>query len=491
MHMNITPEIESFITEYVKALKADSASVFAGAGLSIPAGAVPWKELLRQPAKELQLDVDKEHDLVILAQYFYNKHRSRQKLSQLIIDHFHEKGRITDNHHILANLPINSYWTTNYDRLIETALEQNGKTPDTKRRIEDFSIIRPRRDAIVYKMHGDVDLADKVTLTKDDYETYQENHHLFTLSLKGELVSKTFLFIGFSFEDPNLEYILSRIRGLVDGHTRTHYCFFKKISRSSYPKGKKGIEQFRYDTVKQNLKCADLIRYHIQPILVEEYSDITEILSIIYEQYRRQKVFISGSAANYDGFELKDMNPTEFIHKLSYRLNSEGCKIVTGFGSGVGSAVINGVLERIYETTERKLDNHLLMRPFPQFITNAQSRDELWDKYRRMLIPEAGIAIFMFGNKEKDGEIIDADGVQKEFTIAVEHGLKIIPIGITGYVSKALWEEVISKFTTYYKDYPTLKSEFKKLGNNKFSSNEIIETIITIVKTINGGDING
>ncbi|EJS10770.1 hypothetical protein IKS_05927 [Bacillus cereus VDM062] len=489
--MEFTPEIESFISEYVKALKADSASIFAGAGLSIPAGAVPWKELLRQPARELQLDVDREHDLVILAQYFYNKHQSRQKLSQLIIDHFHQNGRITDNHHLLARLPINSYWTTNYDRLIENALEQNGKTPDTKRRIEDFSIIRPRRDAIVYKMHGDVDLADKVTLTKDDYETYQENNHLFTLSLKGELVSKTFLFIGFSFEDPNLEYILSRIRGLVDGHTRTHYCFFKKINRSSYPKGKKGTDQYRYDTVKQDLKCADLIRYHIQPILVDDYPDITEILSVIYGQYRRQKVFVSGSAAQYDGFELEDMKPTEFIHKLSHRLNEEGCKIVTGFGNGVGSAVINGVLERIYQTTERKLDNHLLMRPFPQFITHDQSKDELWDKYRRMLIPEAGIAIFIFGNKEVDGKIIDGDGVQKEFAIAEEQGLKVIPIGITGYVSKSLWQEVMTNFEKYYKDYRSLKSEFNKLGNNKLSANEIIETVITIVKRINGGDING
>ncbi|MFC7439686.1 SIR2 family protein [Laceyella putida] len=484
--MKITAGIQTFINNYLKAIMEDRAAIFAGAGLSVPAGFVPWKELLREPAMDLGLDVEKETDLVALAQYFYNKNRSRQELTELIIQYFDKEGVITKNHHTLASLPIKTYWTTNYDQLIEKALIQNGKTPDVKKRIQDFSIIKPRRDAIVYKMHGDVELADQAVLIKDDYETYEEKKKLFTLNLKGELVSKTFLFIGFSFDDPNLEHILSRIRALVDGHTRPHYCFFKKVQRKNYPKGDIGDQEYQYDKIKQDLKCADLIRYCIRPILIDDYSDIEQILSLLHQRYSRNNVLISGSAAQYDQFMLKDIDPTRFIHNLGYQLNKRGYKVITGFGDGVGSSVINGVLESVYETNERKIDNHLLMRPLPRFATQEESLTERWEKYRKDLIQEAGIAIFIFGNKIQDNQLVNSPGVKREFEIAKEKGLKLIPIGVTGYRSRELWEEVMRNFEVYYSDFAALKEQFAKLGNGNLKSEEVIQAVIEILDVLNG-----
>jgi hypothetical protein len=66
----------------------------------------------------------------------------------------------------------------------------------------------PSLDVVLYKIHGDISRPHDVVLTKDDYESY----YIFTTVLQDYLVSKTFLFIGFSFDNPNLEYILSRIR---------------------------------------------------------------------------------------------------------------------------------------------------------------------------------------------------------------------------------------------------------------------------------------
>lgn len=39
-------KIESFITEILKELEEENVAVFAGAGLSMPAGYVSWSELL-------------------------------------------------------------------------------------------------------------------------------------------------------------------------------------------------------------------------------------------------------------------------------------------------------------------------------------------------------------------------------------------------------------------------------------------------------------
>ena len=62
-----------FIDNYLQALNNGDAAIFAGAGLSVPSGCVNWKQLLNGIAAELALDIEKESDLVAIAQYHYNK----------------------------------------------------------------------------------------------------------------------------------------------------------------------------------------------------------------------------------------------------------------------------------------------------------------------------------------------------------------------------------------------------------------------------------
>ena len=62
-----------FIKNYLKALNNGDAAVFAGAGLSASSGCVNWKQLLKEIAEELELDIEKESDLVAVAQYYYNR----------------------------------------------------------------------------------------------------------------------------------------------------------------------------------------------------------------------------------------------------------------------------------------------------------------------------------------------------------------------------------------------------------------------------------
>ncbi len=101
------------------------------------------------------------------------------------------------------------------------------------------------------------------------------------------MVSNTFLFIGFSFEDPNLDYILSRIKILLGTNKREHYCFFKTVSKVDY----KADEDFQYSKIKQELKIKDLKRFGIQALLIDEYSEITEVLQLIKIKLKRQNIF--------------------------------------------------------------------------------------------------------------------------------------------------------------------------------------------------------
>lgn len=478
-------EIDSFIDDYIKCIKEGCAAIFAGAGLSVASGYVDWKELLRNPAKRIGLDVNKETDLVALAQYIYNKDGSKQPMAELIRNNFVSCNNINENHEILAKLPIKTYWTTNYDSLIEDSLKKNGKNPDVKKSVKDLSTIISKRDAVVYKMHGDISNASDVVLIKEDYELYDLRNQLFSISLKRDLISKTFLFIGFSFEDPNLEYILSKVRILTDGYSRKHYCFFRKVNESDYSNDEEGKKKYQYDRLKQELKCADLMRrYNIHSLMVDEYSDITQILKRIEKGYKKDHVLISGSADEFEEFKIKDIEPLEFIHKLSGEISKLGCKVITGFGKGIGSAVLNGVLDYIYKTNTRKLDDHIIMRPFPLYVTSDVDLEQIKKEYRKQMVELGGIAVFVLGNKTVNGSIQIADGVIEEFELAIDNGLNVIPIGVTGYASEILWNRLIENFEKFYPDNIDLKKDFELLGDSELTSDVIIKTVCKIISEL-------
>ena len=471
-------ELLLFVDKYVKSISSENAAIFAGAGLSVASGLVNWKELLRDIATDLNLDIEQEDDLISLAQFYENEKGGRGSINSQLIDEFTKDVSININHEILATLPITSFWTTNYDTLIERSLESYGKTVDTKICSENLAFNKPRRDTVVYKMHGDISLPHDAVLTKDDYDNYNVKRQLFTTALQGDLVSKTFLFIGFSFEDPNLDYILSRIKILLGSNRREHFCFFKNVKRSDY----KSDEEYGYSKIKQELKIKDLKRFGIQALLIDEYSEITEVLKLIQTKIKRKSVLISGAAHDYG--VLGQIRSEKLIFDLSKKIAENNYKIISGFGLGIGSSVINGVLSFVFQSQKRHLDDYLILRPFPQNISDAGERKNLWNKYRKDMISESGIALFFFGNKIVDGNIIKSDGLLEEFEIAIEQGVKVLPIGLTGYVAEDLWNKVISNVEDYYPDNSEIIDAITKLGNKSITDLDLINNTIKAINLL-------
>lgn len=468
-------EIKSFIKDYTDALIAHNAAIFVGAGFSQAAGFVNWKGLLKDIAEDLGLSVDKETDLISLAQYHINRNTTRQKINQKLITEFNRDAKLTENHKILARLPIHTCWTTNYDKLIEDSFKQVGKKVDVKVFADQFTTDLHNKDITIYKIHGDMDNPALAVLTKDDYESFNEKRSSFTIALRGQLVSKTFLWVGYSFNDPNIDYILSRIRRDHQENARQHYAIFRKISEKEFS----SKDDYIYEKTKQELKVEDLRkRYCISSLLVNEYSEITEVLNAIYENYQKEHkkktILISGSASEYG--ELSREEAGKFIHKLSKSLVEKGYKIVSGFGEGVGSYVINGAIESIYNEN-LTFDDHLILRPFPQEVSGEDSKNVLWTKYRHTMSELASIAIFVFGNKKNKNETVLADGVEEEFEIAYEHKLKLLPIGATGFMAKKLASKIINN-----DELPLIKREniniVSKLDQNISDWNALIDDIL-------------
>ena len=431
-----------FIKDFTQALQTETASVFLGAGISKENGLVNWKDLVRNLGNEIGLNVDKENDLISVLQYYKNRSGNANIICNEITEKLLGGNKGSSLLDCITKLPIKSYWTTNYDDLLVDCLSKrnNRNYIDVKICNEDFTKIIPNRITTIYKIHGDISRPYEAIITKDDYERFEQTHQAFITALKGELVSKTFAFIGYSFRDPDFEHILSSIRVLLESHVKTHYCFMRRINMENYrdKNGAFNSEDYSYDLNKQELRIEDLKRYGIQTILVDDYSELKHIFDIINRKYLMNRIFISGSARKYGTFQNNEL----FLHDLGYQLVKSHFKVASGFVQGVGPEIINGVLDAITED-KLPLEEYMQIKHLPSINgDNSYMLAETKQYYQNNMIEEAGIVLFLYGNNYYDGILSNSKGVLKEFRKAKELNRIIIPIASTGFAAKQILEEI-------------------------------------------------
>lgn len=199
------------------------------------------------------------------------------------------------------------------------------------------------------------------------------------------------------------------------------------------------VLDYEYQRVKQELQVKDLANYNIKTIIVDNYSEITSILSEIKKKTLMNSILISGSSAeDYGVFSPNEAN--KFISLLTQKLLENKYKVVNGFGLGVGHAVVNGALDYRDALNLKGVGDRLDLRPFP-----FQNPDKFAD-YRKEFISEVGIVISIFGSKKNDkGEIIVAEGVIEEADIASEMDKILLPIRVTGFAAEKIYDKYHEK----------------------------------------------
>lgn len=189
---------------------------------------------------------------------------------------------------------------------------------------------------------------------------------------------------------------------------------------------------------------------------------------------KRKSVFISGSAYEYGSFGEEGKT---FIRVLSKTLLQRGFTIISGFGSGVGNYVLEGALEEIY-SDRGKMQDRLRVYPFP---TLRPLMEEIQEHYRNDMIAQAETVIFLFGNKLEDIEVREADGMLKEFEIARRYKARLIPVGVSGYVSAKLWEDLVQRYDDYF-DNRAMFGLYERLGDACARPDELIDAILQIAQ---------
>lgn len=175
--------------------------------------------------------------------------------------------------------------------------------------------------------------------------------------------------------------------------------------------------------------------------MVNDYNEITDILSILVDRYRRKTIFISGSAYCYPGYSHE--TGKNFIHNLSFELSKNGYRIVNGYGKGVGEFILNGVADYCLNHNS-KISDFLTLMPFPQNSSLGIDLDKLYKENREQMIDNCGTAIFIFGNKETENT---ASGVIDEFELCKKHGLVCLPIEHTGGSAKEIFNKITREIT--------------------------------------------
>lgn len=473
---------DTFYRDFGAAIDAGAAAVFAGAGLSRPAGYVDWRGLLADFAAELGLDIDTEPDLVAVAQYHLNaNNRDRSRLNQRLAEEFSDTARVTASHQVIARLPIRTLWTSNYDRALERAYEAVGKRVQVIAAGAGMTVTRPGGDAVLHKMHGDADRPEELIITRDDYERYAGTHGPVLTALQADLTSKTFLFLGFSFADPNLGFLLGRLRAAFGDNPRTHYTIMRRVDPADYRGGRRGTA-YRYARTRQRLRVEDLRRYGIQTVLVDDYAEIPQLLEELERRYYRRSIFVAGAAADFAPLGRERLE--RLCHRLGARIVDDGYNLVSGFGVGVGSPLIMGALDRLYREERPDADRRLRLRPFPQtdpVDPAGPTRAEIWRRYRTEMVAAVGFAVFVAGNKVgNDGESVVSNGMIDEYEIARAQGRYPIPLGATGWAAREIWERVAADFDAIFPS-GTPRAPFDRLGDASASDDALLDAAFALI----------
>lgn len=465
--------MRELLDAYEQALDGGDAALFAGAGLSRPAGFVDWRRLLRGIADELGLDVDAEPDLAAVVQFYVNKWRGRDEVIAHLIGELSRGASVTRNHELIASLPIPTLWTINYDTVIEEASRRARKRLDVKIRQEHLASYLPKRDAVLYKMHGDVGAPDEAVLVKDDYERYDDERRGFSAALRGDLGSKTFVFLGLSFSDPGIDLLLARIRGLLDANRRRdHFCVMKAPDPAQ-----------AYAARRLDLRVDDLRRYGIQTVLVDDFGRITEMFEELARRHFRRDIFVSGSADDYS-----PLGPAR-IEGLARRLGAEiirrGYNLTSAYGPGIGRLVTLGAIDETFKDPKAHLDERIDVLPMPPGRPDSLERDVMQTRLRAEMIQRTGFSVFICGNKRRGGSVVRADGCLEEFDITTSLGKHPIPIGVTGWVAQELWQEVTASLARYF---PRKEREvapwFQVLGDVKSTDDQLMDAVFGIIDAL-------
>lgn len=430
-----------FLTLFSQQALDARTSLFLGAGASRDAGNPGWNGLFRQFATTLNVTIDETTDYYKLAQYYTNDY-GPAALRRVIHEQLNNNNHNSQLLDELVDIGFSNVWTTNFDNAMELNYQDKGILTNKVFRDSDFSNIDINKRINVFKMNGDITNTEGIVATQSDYEKYADSHKIMLMFFKRELISSTFLFIGYSFTDHLVLECLSEITRYLSDTNPYHYTIMKREPENQY------FEYFIEDLER---------RYHIRVLLVDNYEEIPCILAELNEKIRSKRVFISG--AYHSLTEQIEAFSHSFSRNLTTALLEHDYRIVNGIGLHFGTHLIGYANEFLAKKGTKDIEKYLIIKPF---VGNNEDAAENKKRSREKVIKQCGSAIFVFGDVDHNA-LNATSGVMEEFEIACEQHKAVIPVSYPGMVSSEIWNTVKSNITRF----PYLEESIDKLNSDQ------------------------
>ncbi|PHQ58111.1 MAG: hypothetical protein COA30_01075 [Sulfurimonas sp.] len=180
--------------------------------------------------------------------------------------------------------------TTNYDNVMRwTSEDKDLITWDKKAlagQVESLKT-KPTKDTL-WHLHGRIDNLDDIVLTTNSYEeVYKENSGAIEV-LKAHMLTKSFIFFGFSLDDIYLREQLKKLKTIFENNAGRHYILLKENNQ------------------------IDLSEYgDIEAIYIKDYEE--DYLSLLKEltQCRKTEVVVNDSVTEIENLEVNNIESIE------------------------------------------------------------------------------------------------------------------------------------------------------------------------------------
>ena len=285
--------LEQDIRFLAEELEKGKLIVFVGAGVSKNSGLPDWKELIKDYAEYRGIKKFTSKEYLTIPEEVFERYGSL-KYYEIAEKRFSGKYFPNSIHRILKEMDLTYIITTNYDTLIEDEI----KNLQVVSKDEDLPYTSSNK--MLIKMHGDFKNKN-IVLKKSDYDNYEKNFQLISTLIKGLFTTNTILFIGYSYNDTNVQQIMNWIKEILKEEIRK--AFLVEFTEKDDKEEENG-EQINRISLKLLTKNNDEILYADKKGRVDyDYEKtLTEFLLNIYnekENVRQEKNFEIYKNLNY------------------------------------------------------------------------------------------------------------------------------------------------------------------------------------------------
>ena len=119
-------------------------------------------------------------------------------------------------------------------------------------------------------------------ITRSDFEQYEDTHPRMWALLRASYLTRTMLFLGFSFADPNIDVLLRLARRYGTTAADRHLTVLRR------PADPEGVQL-------HELRVRDLENSGVHVCEISDFSELTPMLRAITRRTRPERLFVSGS----------------------------------------------------------------------------------------------------------------------------------------------------------------------------------------------------